>query len=231
MDGADGSNSGLIAAYLDAVIRKDAAVVDRYFDPNVDIWSMERWRRSGWHRYRRFRPMSRARFHGWESTAAGRLLKAFLAHMHRNLEVTAFGPREVISRRRQGGRIRMVPAPRLVDRPDRGHFLFDLFELRDGLIVKYHFLENTFDVAAAFRCGGSWLIATDGAERHVPSTPGASEIPKCPLRIPPRVPIDSTVHLERSRGVVKLILDQRRVGRRSFRRFPCSAARPLSSPR
>ena len=28
-------------------------------------------------------------------------------------------------------------------------------ELRDGLIVKYHFLENTFDVATAFRSGVS----------------------------------------------------------------------------
>jgi hypothetical protein len=30
------SNSELIAAYLDAVIRKDALAVDRYFDPDVE---------------------------------------------------------------------------------------------------------------------------------------------------------------------------------------------------
>jgi ketosteroid isomerase-like protein len=30
------SNSELIAAYLDAVIRKEASAVDRYFDPNVE---------------------------------------------------------------------------------------------------------------------------------------------------------------------------------------------------
>lgn len=30
-----------------------------------------------------------------------------------------------------------------------------LFELRARLIVDYHFLENTFDVAAAFRASGS----------------------------------------------------------------------------
>ena len=36
MSTAAQSNSELIAAYLDAVIRKDAAAVDRYFDPNVE---------------------------------------------------------------------------------------------------------------------------------------------------------------------------------------------------
>ena len=36
MDAAAGSNAELIAAYLDAVIRKDASAVDRYFDPNVE---------------------------------------------------------------------------------------------------------------------------------------------------------------------------------------------------
>lgn len=36
MNGAAQSNSELIAAYLDAVIRKDASVDDRYFDPNVE---------------------------------------------------------------------------------------------------------------------------------------------------------------------------------------------------
>lgn len=39
-------------------------------------------------------------------------------------------------------------------------------ELRDGLIVKYHFLENTFEVATAFRSGGEWLLET--VELHSP---------------------------------------------------------------
>jgi len=42
-------------------------------------------------------------------------------------------------------------------------------EMRDGLIVKYHFVENTFDVARAFRVSGAWKVHTDGAEREVPS--------------------------------------------------------------
>jgi hypothetical protein len=43
-----------------------------------------------------------------------------------------------------------------------------LFELRNGLIVRYHFLENTFDVATAFRTDGSWLIERDGVSQSIP---------------------------------------------------------------
>jgi ketosteroid isomerase-like protein len=45
-------------------------------------------------------------------------------------------------------------------------------ELRDGLIAKYHFIENTSDVANAFRVGGVWVIKTDGVSREVPSVDG-----------------------------------------------------------
>ena len=44
-----------------------------------------------------------------------------------------------------------------------------MIELRDDLIVRYHLLENTFDVAGAFRAGGKWLLDTDGAKHSVPS--------------------------------------------------------------
>jgi hypothetical protein len=54
------------------------------------------------------------------------------------------------------------------------------FELRDGLIIKYHFLENTFDVAAAFRAGGSWQIDTDGTKHNVPPALEALEIQNVP---------------------------------------------------
>ena len=33
-----------------------------------------------------------------------------------------------------------------------------LFELRDGRIIRYQFLENTFDLAAAFRSDGEWQV-------------------------------------------------------------------------
>lgn len=96
-------------------------------------------------------------------------LKAFLAHMHRNLEVTAFGPREVISQGNKAAafgwfRLHSLSTSRTAD---ISYSIF--FELRDGLIVKYHFLENTFDVASAFRAGGAWLIDTDGVRHNVPA--------------------------------------------------------------
>jgi hypothetical protein len=37
------------------------------------------------------------------------------------------------------------------------------FELRTSLITKYHFFENTFDVARAFRTDGDWVLETENA--------------------------------------------------------------------
>jgi hypothetical protein len=37
------------------------------------------------------------------------------------------------------------------------------------LIVRYHFLENTFDVVTAFRADGSWVIERDGTRQSIPS--------------------------------------------------------------
>ncbi len=163
------SNSELIAAYLDAVIRKDASAVDRYFDPNVEYMVNGTPERDA----AEVLPPISADCHAalpWLGLYYGReALKDFLAHMHRNLEVTAFGPREVISQGNKAAafgwfRLNSLSTGRTAD---ISYSIF--FELRDGLIVKYHFLENTFDVAAAFRAGGSWLIDTDGAKHNVPA--------------------------------------------------------------
>jgi ketosteroid isomerase-like protein len=95
--------------------------------------------------------------------------------MHRNLEVTAFGPREVISEGNKAAvfgwfRLHALPTGRTLD------ISYSIrFELRDSLIIKYHFLANTFDVAAAFRSGGEWLIETDGTRRRVPSKPAGAD--------------------------------------------------------
>ena len=106
----------------------------------------------------------------WMGLHRGReAVKEFLAHMHRNLEVTAFGPREVISEGNKAAafgwfRLHALSTGRTAD------ISYSIrFELRDGLIVKYHFLENTFDVAKTFRSGGEWLLETDGTEHRVPS--------------------------------------------------------------
>lgn len=161
--------SNLIAAYLDAVIRRDASAVDRYFDPDVEYMVNGVPEPN--------RPATLPPISGdchlalpWLGLYRGReTLKTFLAHMHRNLEVTAFGPREVISQGDKGAafgwfRLHSLSTGKTAD---IAYSIF--FELRDGLIVKYHFLENTFDVAAAFRVDGSWLIHTDGSPHPVPA--------------------------------------------------------------
>jgi len=168
------SSATIVAAYLDAIIRKDASAVDRYFHPDVEY--MVNGTRSpdpaG------VLPPISAECHSalpWLGIYRGReALKGFLAHMHRNLEVTAFGPREVISEGSRAAafgwfRLHALSTGRTVDIS-----YSILFELRAGLIVRYHFVENTFDVATAFRTKGSWLIDTDGAKHNVP-VPGALE--------------------------------------------------------
>ena len=174
MNAPEQPSASIIAAYLDAVIRKDASVVDRYFHPDVEYMvngspsgdpagvlppiSAECHRALPW----------LGLYHGREA------LKGFLAHMHTNLEVTAFGPREVISEGNKAAafgwfRMHALSTDRTMDIS-----YSILFELRAGLIVRYHFIENTFDVATAFRANGSWLIDTDGAKHNVPA-PGALE--------------------------------------------------------
>jgi ketosteroid isomerase-like protein len=162
------SNSELIAAYLDAVILKDQSAVDRYFDPDVEYMVNGAPKRD---EAGELQPIS-ADCHAalpWLGLYHGReALKVFLAHMHRNLEVTAFGPREVISQGNKAAafgwfRLRSLTTERIVD---ISYSIF--FEIRNGLIIRYHFLENTFDVAAAFRVRGSWLMETDGARHEVP---------------------------------------------------------------
>jgi len=163
------SNSELIAAYLDAVMRKDASVVERFFAPDVEYMVNGTSSPDAAGVLPPISVACRAAL-PWLGLHRGReAVKNFLAHMHRNLEVTAFGPREVISEGNKAAafgwfRLHALSTGRSVD------ISYSIrFELRDGLIVKYHFLENTFDVAAAFHAGGEWLLETDGAKHRVPS--------------------------------------------------------------
>jgi 3-oxoadipate enol-lactonase len=163
------SNSELIAAYLDAVMRKDASVVERFFGADVEymVNGTSSPDPAG------VLPPISSDCHNalpWLGLHRGRdAVKKFLAHMHRNLEVTSFGPREVISEGNKAAafgwfRLHALTTGRTMD------IAYSIrFELRDGLIVKYHFLENTFDVATAFHSGGEWLLETDGAKHRVPS--------------------------------------------------------------
>jgi ketosteroid isomerase-like protein len=175
MSAAAQSNSALIAAYLEAVIRKDAAAVDKYFHPNVEYVVNGAWSADP---AGAVPPISQDCHSAlpWLGVHRRREgVKAFLTHMRRNLEVTAFGPREVISEGSRAAafswfRLHALPTGRTVD---ISYSVF--FELRNGLIVKYHFLENTFDVATAFRVGGSWLIDTDGVKDRIPDSIGSEE--------------------------------------------------------
>ena len=169
MSEASPTNSELIAAYLDAVIRKDASAVDRYFHPDVEYLVNGTPEPDATGALPPISADCRAAL-PWLGLYRGRdALKAFLSHMHRNLEVTAFGPREVISQGNKGAafgwfRLYSLSTGRTAD---ISYSIF--FELRDRLFVKYHFLENTFDVASAFRAAGSWLIDTDGVRHNVPA--------------------------------------------------------------
>ena len=161
----NGSSAELVAAYLDSVMRKDESAVERFFHPDVEYvvnGTPDPSASSG------IPPVSRDCLTAlpWLGAHRGKEgVRAFLDHMHRNLDVTALGPREVISDGDRAAafgwfRLHAKSTGRTVD------IAYAIkCELRDGLIAKYHFLENTFDVAAAFRSEGAWLIDTDGDRR------------------------------------------------------------------
>jgi hypothetical protein len=96
-------------------------------------------------------------------------VRAFLTHMHANLAVTGFGPREIVGDDQRAAvfgwfGLRSRPAGR------EGRIAFSvLVEGRAGKIARYQFLENTFDVSLAFRAGGSWALQTDGQTTTVPT--------------------------------------------------------------
>jgi ketosteroid isomerase-like protein len=89
-------------------------------------------------------------------------VQAFLTHMHANLDVTGFGPREIIGDEQRAAVFGWFGLrPRAAGREVRIAFSV-LVEGREGKIGRYQFLENTFDVALAFRSGGSWALQTGG---------------------------------------------------------------------
>lgn len=162
------SNAEIVAAYLDAVLRKDHSAVKRFFDPDITYFVNGSAQRDT---ERRWPPISA------ELEAAlpwlGRHVhhegvEAFLETMHANLDVTAYGPREVISEGDKAAafgwfRLHALTTGRTVDIA-----YAILFELRGGKIIRYQFLENTFDVAAAFRSGGEWRVERSDGVHAIP---------------------------------------------------------------
>ena len=86
-------------------------------------------------------------------------VKEFLAHMHRNLELTGSGPREVIRKVNRAAAFGWFGLHAL---PTADIVYSIRFECT-SLITKYHFFENTCDVARAFRTDGDWVLETDDA--------------------------------------------------------------------
>jgi ketosteroid isomerase-like protein len=164
------SNAEIVADYLDSVLRKDHSAVDRFFHPEVEYMINGSPAQDRNPALPSLSPECKSAL-PWLGYYRGKeALKGFLEHLHRNLDVTAYGPRRVVSDGDQAAafgwfRLHALSTGRSAD---IAYAIY--FELRDGLIVKYHFIENTFDVANAFRAGGSWLIDTDGAKHDVPKT-------------------------------------------------------------
>lgn len=167
MNASVSSGSEVLAAYLTAITQKDLSAIDRLFHQDVEY--VVNGATSG--HPKDSLPIISAQCRDalpWLGVYRGRAaVKVFLRHMHRNLEVTAFGTRMVISEGNTAAafgwfRLHALPTGRTVDIP-----YSIMLEVRDGLIARYHFLENTFDVALAFSCGGEWLIDTDGRKRSV----------------------------------------------------------------
>jgi ketosteroid isomerase-like protein len=168
--GSAASVASLAEAYLDAVSRGEGvAAAERYFHPDIvyivngppapvdglALPSLSGELHSGLPWLGMYRGLDQVR--------------AFLTHMHANLDVTGFGPREIVGDDHRAAvfgwfGLRSRPMGREV----RSAFSV-LLEHRDGKIARYQFLENTFDVALAFRNRGSWAIQTDGTTKTVPA--------------------------------------------------------------
>ena len=170
------SNADIVAAYLDAVLRKDRTAVDHYFDPDVEYIVNGTSDRNA---ERALPPISEECRQAlpWLGLHRGRRqVESFLECLHRNLDVTAYGPRQVVSEGNRAAafgwfRLHALSTGRTID---IAYSIF--FELRDGRFIKYHFLENTVDVASAFRAGGVWELQREGAYHRVPELPGSGEL-------------------------------------------------------
>ncbi len=167
---ARSSVAALAGAYLDAVSRGEgAAAAERHFHP--DIVYIVNGPPS--HAEGVDLPALSGELHSalpWMGMYRGLdEVRSFLTHMHSNLDVTGFGPREIIGDDQRAAvfgwfGLRARPAGREV----RVAFSV-LVEGREGKIARYQFLENTFDVSLAFRSGGSWAFQTDGKTTTVPT--------------------------------------------------------------
>jgi ketosteroid isomerase-like protein len=166
---APSSVAALAEAYLDAVSRGEGvAAAERHFHPEIvyivngpptpfdglALPALSRELHSGLPWLGIYRGLDEVR--------------AFLTHMHANLDVTGFGPREVVGDDQRAAVFGWFGLrSRVSGREVRSAFSV-LLEQREEKIARYQFLENTFDLALLFRDGGSWAIHTDGTTKAIP---------------------------------------------------------------
>jgi len=152
------SNTNIVAEYLDCLLRRDPADVDRFFHPDIEYVVNGSPLPD---RDPAIPPISAESFAAlpWAGHYRGKsAVKRFFRHMHEHLDITAYGDRQIIS---QGNRAAVFGWFRWRSHStgrtaDIAYAVF--LEMRDGLIAKYHSIENTFDVANTLRAN---LIATD----------------------------------------------------------------------
>ena len=169
------SNSELISEYLD-VMRRDASVVDGFFAPDVEylVNGTPQPDPAG-----ALPPISADCLAALPCLGLHRgrvAVKGFLAHMHRNLEVTAFWPAGGNFRGKQSGCLWLVPPPRASDRSDGGHRLFDFLRAPRRPDCQISLPRKHLRCCTAFRASGSRLIRTDGETHEVPPHSSNKEI-------------------------------------------------------
>lgn len=162
------SNAQIVADYLDSVLRKDHSAVERYFSPNVEYIVNGTSHRDAEQALPPISEEFESAFPWFGLHKGSAEVTEFLERMHAHLEVTAYGPRQVISEGARAAafgwfRLHSLTTNRTIDIA-----YAILFELQDGKITKYHFLENTLGVAAAFRSGGLWQVKQKNGVHEIP---------------------------------------------------------------
>jgi ketosteroid isomerase-like protein len=168
------TNAEIVGAYLDAVSKKDHSIVERFLAPDIEYIVNGTSHRDREGKLPPISPELEAAL-PWLGKHDGHAnVSAFLDRLHANLDVTAYGPREVISEGDRAAafgwfRLAAKATGRVMDIPYAIYF-----EMENGKIRKYHFLESTFDVAAAFRDGGKWIVKRDQVDHEIPEPSIAS---------------------------------------------------------
>jgi len=158
---SEARNVQTIQDFFAAFGRGDLAAIDRYFEPDVEYVVIGA------------AVPGTARAIPWAGLHRGReAVKSFFSMLTGSIEVVSFEAQEFIA---QGDavavfghfRYRAISTGKLMDTDWAIRI-----EMRDGHIARYHFYEDTFAIAAAFRRSGAWEVENAGSHRAVPAVGG-----------------------------------------------------------